>query len=105
LLLDRVSPGVEMGGKIGVAAIDRLADEIEWNRLPRHIRFRIDAGLRQRDLEGDLRRRTNAVSRNRLAFDAGEILHARCLGGEQTLAPAMRADEEFHIEALLQGLQ
>jgi hypothetical protein len=34
-----------MSGKIGVAPIDRLANEVEWDCFPGHVGFRIDAGF------------------------------------------------------------
>jgi hypothetical protein len=86
-------------------AIDRFADQIEWDRLPGHVGLGIDASLEQRDLEGHLRRRADAVSRNRLALDARDVLDARSLRRQQTLAAAMRTDEQLHVEALLKRLE
>jgi hypothetical protein len=91
--------------EVRVAARDRFADEIERHRLPRHVGVRIDARLVERDLEGDLGRRAGRVGRDRLALDAGDIFDARGGRGEQALAAAMRADEQLHIEALLERLQ
>jgi len=65
-----------MSGNVGVPAIHRLADEIEWNDLPGYIRFRIDAGLGERDLERHLGRRDHVVARNGLSLYAGNILDA-----------------------------
>ncbi len=45
LALDEEGPGVHVGGDVGVAAIDRLADEIERHDLPGDVLLRIDAGL------------------------------------------------------------
>ena len=68
-----------MRREIRIAAIDRFADQIERHRLPGHVGLGVDAGLKQRDLEGHLRRRADAVSRNRLALDACDVLDARSL--------------------------
>jgi hypothetical protein len=48
-------PGIEMGGEVGLAAIDDFADEIKRHRLPRHVRLRVDARFGERDLEGHRR--------------------------------------------------
>jgi hypothetical protein len=103
--LDRVRPRVEVGGEVGVAAIDRLADEIERHRLPGDVRLGVDARLGERDLECDLRRRADAIGCDRLALDAGDVGDARGLGSEQALAAAVRADEQLDVEALFERLQ
>ena len=76
LLLDRIGPGIEMSGKIGVATVDRLADKIERDGFPSHVRFRIDAGFGQRHLERDLRRGADPVCRDRLALHTGNVFDA-----------------------------
>jgi hypothetical protein len=74
---------------IRIATVDRFADEIEWHRFPGHVSLGVDAGLKQRDLEGHLRRGADPIGRNRLAFDAREVLDTRSLRRQQTLAAAM----------------
>jgi len=94
-----------MRRNVGVASRHRLADEIERHGLPGDLGFRVDAGLGQRDLERDLWRRADAIGGDRLALHAREILDPGLLRGEQALATAMRADEQFDVKPLLQRLQ
>lgn len=105
LLAQAPGPRIEMDERIGLAALDCLAEQVERRHRPVDVPLGIEARLRQRDLERMLRRARRIIGDDRLALEAGERRDAGFLRGEQTRAAAMRADEQLDVEPLLQGLQ
>jgi hypothetical protein len=56
-------------------------------------------------LERNLGRGADPVCSDCLAFNTGNVFDAGSLRGKQPLAPAMRANKQLHIEALLKRLE